>query len=261
MVGSNDLPGDDRGASGLVSCESEESSLSRGGKPGSDLADAGLETRVSGYLLLARLLRTAPSEALLKEVVQNGLLTLVERIGHPATAGVMLDPAEDVRWPDQVQTIAVDFARLFAVPGEHAVRPYESAYCDTIEIDASTACSTYVHSAPSCSVTGLLHGPSATAVRAVYRQAGFELDPAVGELPDHVAVELEFVGRLLERAAEREAAAFFQAHLGRWVFRCLHGIKRHAQIAFYRTVADVAETFLRFEERAFAMMDERHVHG
>jgi TorA maturation chaperone TorD len=200
---------------------------------------------------------------LLEEIVQNGLLTLVERIGHPAAAGVMLDPAEDGRWPAQAQAqvIAVDFAHLFAVPGEHAVRPYESAYCDTIEIDASTACSAYFHSAPSGPVTGLLHGPSATAVLAVYRQAGFELDPAASELPDHVAIELEFVGRLLESAAERQAAEFFATHLGRWVFRCLHDIKRHAQIAFYCTVADVAETFLRFEERAFAMMDERHVQG
>lgn len=40
------------------------------------------------------------------------------------------------------------------------------------------------------------------------RVARNELDPATHELPDHLAIELEFLGRLIEHGELGEARAF-----------------------------------------------------
>jgi TorA maturation chaperone TorD len=196
------------------------------------------------YLLFARLLREAPSASLLQEVVQQRLLTLAEQWDagqdvdtHP------LDPAEDPGWPEQVDAIAIEYAHVFAVPGERSVTPYESFYCDSLVIDTSTACSAYFEAEPQPSgLPGFLSGPSSAAVRQAYRRAGLELDPASHELPDHLAIELEFMGRLLERCEDEQAKAFFSEHLGRWVFRCLEDITR-SSAGFYRAVAEAHRIF------------------
>ena len=64
----------------------------------------------------------------------------------------------DISWPRHAEAIAVEYARLFAVPGEQAVWPYESVYCDTLRIDTSTACSPYFAFEPQpAGLTGFLN--------------------------------------------------------------------------------------------------------
>lgn len=204
--------------------------------------------RAAVYLLFARLFREAPSVKLLREILQHRLLTLANQWDEGSSTP---DPAEDPRWPQQAEAIAVDYARLFAVPGEQAVHPYESAYCDTLSIDTSTACSAHFgDQRPLRGLPGFIGGPSANAVARVYIEAGFELNPAAHELPDHIGVELEFMGRLLERSAVDEAKAFFREHLSRWAFRCLADVKRNARGGFYRVVAETLLTFLQHEQQS-----------
>lgn len=173
------------------------------------------------YLAFAQLFREAPGKELLEAV------------------GV-------AEWATQADVIAVEFASLFLVPGEQRLTPYESAYCDTLTINGSTGCSAYFASEPSIEgLKGFIGGPSANAVREAYAKVGFELDPKAHELPDHLAIELEFMGRLLARAEEEEAKRFFRDHLGRWVFRCLDEIRQKSGSRFYRVAADRLTTFLR----------------
>lgn len=182
------------------------------------------------YFLFARLFREPPSEELLRLIVDDRLLTTEE--------------------------IAVEYARLFAVPGEQAVHPYESVYCDTLAIDTSTACSPYFEpEAQGTGLSGFLHGSSAVAVREAYRRAGFELDAAVHELPDHLAIELEFMGRLLAQGDTRHATVFFAEHLGRWIFSCLDDVRQKAAGGFYRAAADALEAFVQHEHAVFATGD------
>lgn len=54
---------------------------------------------------------------------------------------------------------------------------------------------------------GTLGGSSVQMVRSCYRAAGVEPDERFHDLPDHVAMQLEFVGRLYERAARGDADA------------------------------------------------------
>jgi len=209
---------------------------------------AALPIRAGTYLLFARLFREAPTAELLREIVQQRLLSNA-----------------DPRWPQQAEAIAVEFARLFAVPGEQAVRPYESVYCDSLTIDMSTACSPYFESGPQPEgLTGFLHGPSTSSVSEVYRRAGFELDASLHELPDHLAIELEFMGQLLARGAQDHARDFFTQHLGRparqgnqeaggWVFHCVDEIRQEAHpTGFYRAVADALAAFLRQDQQPHA---------
>ncbi|MBI2246500.1 MAG: molecular chaperone TorD family protein [Armatimonadetes bacterium] len=201
-------------------------------------ATTKLAERAGLYFFFARLFREAPTAELLREIVQHRWLSNAE---------------EDPQWPNQAEAIAVEYARLFAVPGEQAVRPYESAYCDTLTIDSSTACSAYFESEPQIGgLAGFLYGPSASAVRAAYLLAGFELDSSAHELPDHLAIELEFMGRLLEHGELERAGTFFAEHLGRWVFRCLEEIRQKTPSRFYRAVVDSLETLLQDEQALLA---------
>jgi TorA maturation chaperone TorD len=198
-----------------------------------ELTGKDAAARSATYRLFARLFSEAPTRAFLQDLVGHGVLS----------------GAQDAKWPDHTEAISVEYAQLFAVPGEQAVQPYESVYCDTLTIDTSTTCSAYfAPEPPAAGLAGFLYGPSAIAVRQAYHRAGFELDSASHELPDHLAIELEFVGRLLERGALDDAKAFFTAHLGRWVFRCLEDVRERAQLmGFYRVVTDGLVTFLQGE--------------
>jgi putative dimethyl sulfoxide reductase chaperone len=130
---------------------------------------------------------------------------------------------------DELQTLLVDYTRLFIGPVQPLARPYGSCWLGGEPL--------------------LMQG-STLAVLELYRQGGFDLDPEFHELPDHVAVELEFLYALtwrLEQArhagdagalAEIEAlrARFVDEHIAAWV-GFTEAVGRGAQTAFYRELA------------------------
>ena len=77
--------------------------------------------------------------------------------------------------------LLVDYTRLFLGPVDILAKPYGSVWLDA--------------DAP-------LMGDSTMAVLQHYEDAGFEVDEGFRDLPDHVAVELEFLYVLLFREAE-----------------------------------------------------------
>jgi putative dimethyl sulfoxide reductase chaperone len=131
---------------------------------------------------------------------------------------------------DDLHTLLVDYTRLFIGPVQPPARPYESCWLGGEPL--------------------LLQG-STLAVLELYRQGGFDLDPEFHELPDHVAVELEFLYALTLRGeqarhagdagalAEIDAlrARFVDEHLGAWIGRFSDAVERSAQTAFYRELA------------------------
>ena len=158
------------------------------------------------------------------------------------------------------EEVAVEFASLFLVPGEGMIPSYESFYCDTLTIDTSTACSAYFE--PEVSPQGLkgfLCGPSTRSVQKAYEAFGFELGPSFHDLPDHVSVELEFMGRLLGSGKEEEADRFFREHLGRWIGLFLDKVAMQQVSSFYRSVAPSLKEFLA--EGKFLKHDLSHTKG
>ena len=108
---------------------------------------------------------------------------------------------------DELARMGSDFTSMFLSGSrELAVQPYESSHVQVSEYDVATV---------------------SAAVESCYRRAGVE-PTSRGELPDHLAVELEFCAYLCHREGEADdgpsasrwradRAAFLTEHLLRWV--------------------------------------------
>lgn len=139
-----------------------------------------------------------------------------------------------------LQDLLVDYTRLFVGAPQALAKPYSSVWL-TDEPE--------------------LMQDSAMALQKLYEQGGFEIDAEFRDLPDHVAVELEFLylltyeqnqavangdGAALQ-AVEVMRTAFLIGHLGRWLGPFILAVHEHAQSDFYRELAELTELFVRLE--------------
>lgn len=129
-----------------------------------------------------------------------------------------------------VQTLLVDYTRLFLGPMRALAKPYGSCWLP----------------APATSDESL-----PLAVLDLYGEGGFDIDESLMELPDHVAVELEFLyllnykrndtttsGRTDEAAAiESLEHRFLNTHLGAWITPFAAAVIANAETAFYRELS------------------------
>jgi len=139
------------------------------------------------------------------------------------------------------QTVLVDYTRLFLGPIEPLARPYGSYW-----LSGETT----------------LMQDTTLAVQQLYQEGGMDLGDEVPELPDHVAIELEFLYLLTFRRNEAQRAGqaddlaaaealerrFLDQHLGRWVGRFAAAVQAGAETSFYRALAELTERFVRMEE-------------
>ncbi len=199
------------------------------------------------YFLFARLFREAPTQDLLRAIVDHTLLTSARDFLEEGAAGER-EVLEDPAWIRGEEKIAIEFASPFLVPGENLIPSYESCYCDALTIDTSTACSPYFEpeAFPQEGLKGFLCGPSAPSVQKAYETSGLELDPSFHDLSDHVAVELEFMGRLLASGENDQADRFFREHLGRWIGPLLDRMVQQSTSGFYRAVAQSLRGYLGY---------------
>ncbi len=139
------------------------------------------------------------------------------------------------------QALEQEFMALFKVPAGYYVTPYESVFRDTRQIEGQR-------------MGGLLLGQSAIDVQKWYRLAGLEFRDDCKELPDHIAVELEYLAHLCGKEREFAAAGdephrrraremqrdFLAAHVCSWISGLRDRIAEKARGSFYRAVADLA---------------------
>lgn len=137
--------------------------------------------------------------------------------------------------------LAVDYTQLFHGPRGH-MPPYESVQRGGID-------------------GGSLAGPAAARVRRFLAERGFALDDNGGELPDHVAVELEIMRDLIgqESSAWRQddaaaalrcrvhQGAFLEQHLGVWAPDLGRRVQRQAETSFYWAAGKLLAEFLELE--------------
>lgn len=135
--------------------------------------------------------------------------------------------AQDFAKPQE--DLEVEYARLFVGPGRPVAHPYESVYRE-----------------------GKTMGDCTLAVRQSYAAEG--LAPEGHSLPDHVALELEFMAHLARREAEawerdeeeealaclRQQEAFLGEHLGRWLPRFCRRVLAGEAHPFYARLAQRA---------------------
>jgi putative dimethyl sulfoxide reductase chaperone len=141
-----------------------------------------------------------------------------------------------------LQTLLVDYTRLFLGPVQALAKPYGSCWLSTPSPAADTL--------PSLAVLDL------------YNAGGFEIADEFRELPDHVAVELEFLYILTfnrneaQRAGQADEALaveqlerrFMTEHLGAWIGPFAAAIKSGAETAFYRELAELTERFIKLKD-------------
>ncbi|MBW8012614.1 MAG: molecular chaperone TorD family protein [Chloroflexi bacterium] len=141
--------------------------------------------------------------------------------------------------PEEIpETLLNEFNRLLWV--KPIAPPYESYYL-----------------APD----GRLRGNTAADLEGVYRNAGLGVSSKLNELPDHVAVELEFMSFLCSKevegmnsgndqetaAAQEEQRKFLGQHLGVWFPKFAKQVKSNTKEPIYNQVVDAAFQFLRSE--------------
>lgn len=143
-----------------------------------------------------------------------------------------------------LQTLLVDYSRLFLGPVDPLAQPYASFW-----------------------LTGekTLMQDTTVALLDLYAQGGFEIDETFQDLPDHVAAELEFlylINHRLHRAPATTAAQatdraglaslrqrFLAEQLSPWLPAFTQALQAGAETAFYRELAGLTAGFLRLESR------------
>ena len=124
--------------------------------------------------------------------------------------------------PDAV-AVAQDNVRLFVGLGTPLAPPWESTWAS----DAR-----------------LLFQRETLDVRYWYRSAGLQPAQLHREPDDHIGLELEFIGLLLERGMDGAAVSFACEHPRAWAGRWADAVREHARDAFYPQLADEAVRLL-----------------
>jgi putative dimethyl sulfoxide reductase chaperone len=138
--------------------------------------------------------------------------------------------------------LLVDYSKLFLGPFKVLAPPYGSVYLDP---------------------TRMLMGDSTADVIKWYQETGLAFDRAHKDLPDHIAVELEFMssliwkGRAACQSSNHQAVlsgiehqqAFLEQHLGAWVPKFATAIKDGTDNVFYKCLADSTTIFIKSDLR------------
>jgi TorA maturation chaperone TorD len=187
------------------------------------------------YRLLAACFYPPQKALWLEENLLGSLAGALERI-CPSTEEPIRRMQEAFS-DSSAEDLMVEHARLFIGPQRVVASPYGSVYLEEGR---------------------RVMGDSTLDALQAYQEAGLHLDPDFKELPDHIAVELEFsyylTAKALEadashhgdEAAQRRAAreAFLDRHLRRWVPPFCAAICEGTAHPFYRSLAEGLKTFI-----------------
>ena len=133
------------------------------------------------------------------------------------------------------EPIIVDHAKLFIGPFGILAAPYGSIYLESGE---------------------MLMGNSTVNVEDLYGEEGLIVE--IKEVPDHIAIELEFMSVLANRKVEAMRAMdensielyhqkqlnFLDIHLGTWIEEFTKKVEKKAQTTFYKNLAKITREFI-----------------
>lgn len=186
--------------------------------------DAGEQARVDLWRFAAACFYE-PTAEFTEERLFDSLQTAASHLdGELAAAAARMGAAFAA---DDIQTLLVDYARLFLGPMHPLARPYASSWLSDEPIP---------------------NQDFALDLLGVYAQGGFELDDSFKDQPDHIAVELEFLYQLAFR--QRQLATsdnademqrltalrqrFLADHLAAWAGQFSAALRVGADTNFYR---------------------------
>ncbi len=202
-------------------------------------------TREDAYRLLAACFYP-PSQELIEEECCATLAALLESVIPEAAryAAEAVIAGSD----SSLDALAVEHARLFIGPFQLVAPPYGSIYLDD---------------------TKTVMGDSTTRVAAFYHNCGLQLAEDFHELPDHFAVELEFMSFLAFKQREAEVSgdtgeatrivSLQQEFLGRFLLSWLEpfttAIINDGEAPFYQAIARCTAAFINADFAALASLN------
>jgi TorA maturation chaperone TorD len=179
--------------------------------------------RAQEYELLASLLTSAPSAALLEQITQlNGDATLLGR------AHATLAEAASRAVASEIER---EYFDLFVGLGRGELLPYASYY-----------------------LTGFLNERPLSRLRDDLAALGIERVENNFEPEDHAATLCEAMAGLAAArfpASAEAQRAFFEKHVSRWMGRLFADMEKAEKAKFYRSVGALGRVFLEIESEAF----------
>lgn len=206
------------------------------------VADSGktarLLRRADAYRLLSAALY-APCEEWREEKLFESIAAVLREL-YPNTGDLGRD-LESVYASADTKELVIEASRLFIGPFELLVPLYGSCHLEE---------------------NRQVMGDSTVAVQKFYREWGIELSSDAKEMPDHLAVELEFLHFLLHEQAtainagdDKAASSARQAHADffeRFLFPFARSVTKQLKAAsghkFYVALADLLDLFIQEEE-------------
>ncbi|MGD2272939.1 MAG: molecular chaperone TorD family protein [Desulfobacterales bacterium] len=145
---------------------------------------------------------------------------------------------KDLDGMDDLESLKIDYARLFVGPYTLAAPPYGSVYLEGKR---------------------LVMGNSTVDAQKRYCNAGLNIAEEFKEAPDHIAVELEFMYFLIFKEIEaaghsnmeafdnylREQQAFLEIHLGDWQSEFTEKVIANSATEFYKALAKTTNIFIK----------------
>lgn len=146
--------------------------------------------------------------------------------------------------PAPLDEVCKAYTRLLIGPGAGYAPPYASVYLD-----------------PPLNGKPQLWGPAAIAVDSIYREADLEIAPGQPRVPDHLALELQFMQHLCARQAEAQARGkleeaarwrerqhtFLHDHLWPWLPRFAERAAEAGTHPVYQLLVEFTVSFVQSE--------------
>ena len=154
--------------------------------------------------------------------------------------------------PGDVESLRVEYSKLFVGPYQLLAPPYGSVYLE-----------------PRKTVMG------ESTMDVLNRLKTEGLAVQLREAPDHIAIELEFMFFLISKeleelrasnfdsaeAYQKKQQVFLDRHLGKWISQFADKVEEHAQTEFYKNLARATKSFVHEDLQCFATGDHPKVPG
>lgn len=173
------------------------------------------------------------------KTIPTKLKTLAEQLSNLSSKAVsfVTHMRTEMDQIDDLEQLKVDFTRLFIGPYSLPAPPYGSIYLEKER---------------------KIMGDSTMDVKARYENFGLGLSGGFKDVPDHIAVELEFMFFLIykeidaTRAEEPKQAcdilsgqkSFLYNHLNMWISDFAETVIEHSETDFYRHLAKATRQFI-----------------
>jgi DMSO reductase family type II enzyme chaperone len=196
------------------------------------------KNRSNIYGLLASVYRQEVTSDLIQQIKDPQFLGVLSDLGTEGLDTFLQKPENEL-----LEDLAVEYTRLFLGPGQH-VSPHES-----------------VHHKRDDGQWGKLWGASTAEVKKFIEATGLDYSDDYKGLPDHIAVELEFMQQLALReeqawmepdavgaaACRNVEKKFIEEHLINWIPDFCEKVIQDAELPFYRSLAELTKNFIEYE--------------